>query len=111
MDLEITPSLRKMLENAASKNGRSLSQEMEFRLERTFGAEGIVKEALLLSYGPKVAKAMFQYADTMRTMQIVKDLIDRGAMTKENAEVIFSSSRKHIRDLIEIDPGKLEDVK
>jgi hypothetical protein len=107
----ISPTLRKWLEAAASKSARSLSQEAEHRLEMTFEADGIVREALKLAYGPAVAKAMFQYADTMRTMQIVRDLTERGAMSDDNAQLIFATCQKHIRDLIAADPGKLEEVK
>jgi len=107
----ITPSVRKMLEQAASKNGRSLSQEMEVRLERSFDYLNVAGDALRLAYGPVVAKAMFQFADTMRTKQVVREMVAKGAMTEEQAQAIFPTCDKQIADLAKLDPGTLEEVR
>lgn len=42
----ITDDTRKRLEAAAAETGRSLSQEIELRLERSFAAEGAVSDVL-----------------------------------------------------------------
>ena len=39
LSLRVTPVVKKRLERAAEKNGRSLSQEAELRLERSFERE------------------------------------------------------------------------
>jgi hypothetical protein len=43
LSLRITPSAKKKLEAAAGLNGRSLSQEAEYRIERSFDREDISK--------------------------------------------------------------------
>jgi hypothetical protein len=43
LSLRITPSAKKKLEAAAELNGRSLSQEAEYRIERSFDREDISK--------------------------------------------------------------------
>ena len=104
----ITPSLRKMLENAASKNGRSLSQEMEFRLEMTFRSDGVVREALTLAYGPEVAGDMFNFADTARTMRTISDMKEKGMLTATNEKQILSACAKTLTDMIEKMREKVE---
>lgn len=39
-----TPDLRRQLEDAAAASGRSLSQEAEYRLQRSFDQEALVRE-------------------------------------------------------------------
>jgi hypothetical protein len=39
LSTRITPDLREGLQNAANKSGRSLSQEIEYRLRRSFGED------------------------------------------------------------------------
>jgi TraY domain len=104
----ITPSLRKMLENAASKNGRSLSQEMEFRLEMTFRSDGVVREALTLAYGEDVAGDMFNVADTARTMRTIADMKEKGMLTATNEKLILSACAKTLTDMIEKMRSKVE---
>ena len=45
--MRVTPAVRKKLERAALKRGRSISQEAEIRLEQSFDREG----HLILGYG------------------------------------------------------------
>src|SRR5262245_30426832 len=40
--VRITPEIRKRLETAIAANGRSLTQEAEHRIERSFSDEGLV---------------------------------------------------------------------
>ena len=49
--MRVTPAVRKKLERAALKRGRSISQEAEIRLEQSFDREG----HLILAYGDKWA--------------------------------------------------------
>lgn len=55
LGLRITPSVRSDLEKAARRNGRSLSQETEFRLERSLERQELFVEVLELKYGRQVA--------------------------------------------------------
>jgi hypothetical protein len=47
LSMRVTPAVRKKLERAAVKRGRSISQEAEIRLEQSFDREG----HLILGYG------------------------------------------------------------
>ena len=47
LSMRVTPAVRKKLERAALKRGRSISQEAEIRLEQSFDREG----HLILGYG------------------------------------------------------------
>ena len=47
LGLRVTPRMKRQLEQAATKNGRSLSQEAEFRLEMSLSAD----HQLILAYG------------------------------------------------------------
>ena len=51
LSMRVTPAVRKKLERAALKRGRSISQEAEIRLEQSFDREG----HLILSYGDRWA--------------------------------------------------------
>lgn len=43
MSLRVTPDLKRAIDDAAAKSGRSLSQEIEFRLERSFHDETLAQ--------------------------------------------------------------------
>ena len=53
LSLRMTPSLKRRLDAAAEKGGRSQSQEAEFRLERSFEQEGLLPEVLTLAFGSR----------------------------------------------------------
>ena len=51
LSLRVRPMIKKKLEEAADLNGRSLSQEAEFRLEHTFDRESLLSEVIKLAFG------------------------------------------------------------
>ena len=53
--LRMAPDLKRRLDAAAEGNGRSQSQEAEFRLERSFDRNDLLSEALTLAYGRELA--------------------------------------------------------
>lgn len=53
LSLRMTPGLKRRLDAAAEANGRSQSQEAEFRLERSFDRQDLLAEALTTAYGSK----------------------------------------------------------
>src|SRR5262245_42670576 len=53
--VRVTPELKRCLDAAAEKSGRSQCQEAELRLERSFEREDLLIEALTLAYGGKMA--------------------------------------------------------
>jgi hypothetical protein len=48
--LRVTPEMKTQLDTAAKQNGRSLSQEVEIRLERSFDRQKLLPEVLTLTY-------------------------------------------------------------
>jgi hypothetical protein len=59
--LRVKEGLRENIERAAEANGNSMNAEIVQRLERSFMAQGLLKDALVYAYGP-VAGAMFAEA-------------------------------------------------
>lgn len=55
LGLRVTLDLKERLDTAARNNGRSQSQEAEFRLERSFAQQALLDEVLDLAYGPRLA--------------------------------------------------------
>ena len=76
-------STRKCLQDAADKNARSLSQEAEHRLMTSFG---------------DVARGMFTFADTLRTVRTVSGLAGMSAI---NREAFVKSCRAGLVGLID----------
>jgi hypothetical protein len=55
LSFRVTAELKRRLDAAADRTGRSQSQEAEFRLERSFDHQDLLSEALTLAYGRKLA--------------------------------------------------------
>jgi TraY domain-containing protein len=51
LSLRVRPMIKKKLEEAAELEGRSLSQEAEFRLEHTFDRQSLLREVMTLAFG------------------------------------------------------------
>jgi hypothetical protein len=94
----VSESVRKCLEDAASKNARSLSQEAEHRLEASFGDEKIVKQALKLAYGEDVARGMFTIADSIRSFHTVSAL---PGMSEANRKAVLEGYSRGLHGLID----------
>ncbi len=54
LGLRVTPEMKRRLDTAAAKSGRSQSQEVEHRLERTFDRQDLLLEVLTLSFPGKL---------------------------------------------------------
>ena len=55
LSLRVTPAIREALSNKARDGGRSLTQEAEFRLERSFAQQALLDDVLDLAFGLRVA--------------------------------------------------------
>lgn len=66
MNMRTTAEVRQQLEAAASSSGRSLAQEIEFRIERSLLEERSMIEALELSYGPELAGILLMLGEAMK---------------------------------------------
>ena len=69
MGFRPTPETRERLEKAAKANGRSMSQEIESRLERSFASDDAHMESFGGELNYKVAKAMFAGADALSSIK------------------------------------------
>jgi TraY domain len=65
LSLRMTPALKRQLDAAAEKGGRSLSQEAEVRLERSFDHQDLLSEVLTIAYGKEMAGVLMFLGDTM----------------------------------------------
>ncbi len=61
----LTPETKKRLDEAVALSGRSVAQEVEFRLERSFERQDLLGEALTLAYGERVAGILLAMAEVM----------------------------------------------
>lgn len=65
LGIRATPELKERLDKAAKRNDRSLSQEAELRLERSFDRGALIDEVLQLAYGKPLAGLIRAIADGM----------------------------------------------
>src|SRR5258708_34610599 len=63
LSMRITPQVREQLVTDAARNGRSLTQEAEFRLEQSFRTQGLLGDVLELAYGPRIAGLLLLFGD------------------------------------------------
>jgi hypothetical protein len=66
LNMRTTFEVRHELEGAATASGRSLAQEAEFRIGRTFAAEKSLIEALNYNYDPELAFMMIAIGEAMK---------------------------------------------
>lgn len=55
LGFRVTTDLKRRMELAAQRNGRSISQEAEFRVEHSFDRDDLLPEVLTLKYGRQLA--------------------------------------------------------
>jgi TraY domain len=77
LSLRVTAELKTQLEGAAESNGRSLSQEAEFRLERTFANQDLLDDVLTLAYGDRLAKLLMTIGDAIILQVQMEDMLAR----------------------------------
>jgi hypothetical protein len=65
MSLRVTPEMKNQLERAALANGRSLSQEAEFRLQQSFRDDDLLPRLLAAAYGPRLAGVLMMIGSAM----------------------------------------------
>jgi hypothetical protein len=80
LSLRVTPQLKARLDAAAAETGRSQTQEIEFRLERSFDRQDLLLDVLANAFGPQAAKllevvgrALHTSAGWMRVMTLIAD--------------------------------------
>jgi hypothetical protein len=66
LGVRVTPRVKKMLDNAAEESGRSLNQETELRIERSFDRQELLPEVLTLAYGEDIAADLMKLGAEMK---------------------------------------------
>lgn len=61
LGLRVTADLKRKLDEAAKKSGRSQSQEAELRLERSFEREALLPEVLTLACGERLGNTLHEF--------------------------------------------------
>ena len=83
----VTPEMKQRIESAAAQSGRSMSQEVEFRLERSIDREDLLSDVLELKFGPEVAGLLLAIGIAMdnggrRANSLLQALLRIGWMTR-----------------------------
>jgi hypothetical protein len=65
ISVRVTPRLRTLLDESAQESGRSMSQEAEALLERTFEFRHSLRETLELAYGKHLSGLLLVIGDTV----------------------------------------------
>lgn len=78
LSLRVTPGTKRALDAASEAAGRSLSQEAEMRLERSFRDESLIPQLLDAAYGRQTAGLLMLLArvirDTAHTSAFMREL-------------------------------------
>jgi Arc-like DNA binding domain len=90
MGIRVTPELRNQLLASAEASGRSITSEMELRLENSFRSERYLDEALDLAFGRQATGLLKAIA------RVMVDVGPHAAMAKNGSfESVRPSSRWH----------------
>ena len=65
LNMRTTQEVRSKLESAAKASGRSLAQEVESRLDRSFERQGLLSEVMELAYGSHLAATLMHLGRAM----------------------------------------------
>jgi len=79
LSFRITPALKRELDDAAVRSGRSQSQEAEIRLERSFDHQSLLSEVLTLEYGKELAGLLMLFGSAMSLAEYCYALDHRSA--------------------------------
>jgi hypothetical protein len=81
LGLRVTPEMKRRLDEAAKRSGRSQSQEAEFRLERSFDRTDLLPEVLRLEFGRDLAGILMMLGTAMLWADAFHS-VDRGTSQK-----------------------------
>jgi predicted transcriptional regulator len=79
LSLRVTPQLKHRLDAAAAATGRSQTQEMEFRLERSFDREDLALEFLAARYGAESAVVLRALGRAMKAASVAANIAKNDA--------------------------------
>jgi hypothetical protein len=70
LGLRVTPEIKRQLDAAADRNGRSQSQEAEFRIEQSFKQQELLQDVLELAFGPTLGGLLLLIGATMKDVGV-----------------------------------------
>ena len=106
LGLRVTAGMKRSLDVAAERSGRSQSQEAELRLELSLAEERSALEALQLVYGPQVAGLLMALGEAMNDAGQLAAVLKTGSMEKAkvwwNDPYAFHQARDACDRLLEL---------
>jgi hypothetical protein len=79
MSFRVPPDLKERMDSAAVASGRSVAQEIELRLDKSFDLQSLLGDALELAYGREAAAIIMVLAREMVQSGRISALISSGA--------------------------------
>lgn len=77
LSVRVTPEMKLHIAAAALRSGRSQSQEIEYRLERSLERESLLPDVLTLAYGEQLAGVLLLIGDAMeRAGEVSAGMVD-----------------------------------
>ena len=92
LGLKVTPEIKNKLDEAARLNGRTQSAEAEYRLERSFERQDLLREVWVLTFGDHLAD---QYIALAKKAKI--------GLSEEVIEKLVKTYEKALRDEVKRD--------
>ena len=88
LSLRVRPLIKKRLEDEAELNGRSLSQEAEFRLEHTFDRQTLLKEVMTLGFGEDWGRFLLYWGTWLKrfnpqTSERLQNIIEHAVLSHD----------------------------
>jgi TraY domain len=113
LSLRVRPLIKKKLEESAEINGRSLSQEAEFRLEHTFDRQGLLREVMTLAFGKEWGPFLVYWGTWLKrfnpeTSERVRNIIEKAVLSHDEdknyreREPVQPGGRKLRREVAEV---------
>jgi hypothetical protein len=103
MSFRVPPELKLTMDRAAGKTGRSVAQEIELRLERSFQNEKLAPQLLAAMYGPLVAGLVLFLGPCLRQAITVAVMAtrehgesDEELVAEATAALVFDQMRQQI---------------
>ncbi len=104
LNMRTTFEMRQRLEAAAKDSGRSLAQEAEFRIDRTFQTQGLLAEALTLAFGSRLAGLVLVIGDAAKATASTAGFINTGGVDADawlGSPLVYDEVAKAVSTIVE----------
>jgi uncharacterized protein (DUF1778 family) len=79
LSIRVTPRLKELVDEAAEESGRSQSQEVEYRLERSFDRQELLLDVLTNAFGQQTAELLVVLGRALRATEgLTRSMVIRG---------------------------------